>query len=78
MADLTILKNSLEELEALFIHKQDSSENFRVAVAEISKKSGCSRKAITSLVNASVNGRKEQAQEEAQETADLIGAIIDG
>lgn len=72
MTDVVELKKRMNELEALFLRKQDAAENFQIAIKETAKRCECNSKALGRYVQASAKGTREQVRMESTETVDLI------
>ena len=77
MTDVVELRKRMDELEALFLRKQDAAENFALAIREVAKKCECNRKALAKYVQATAKGTKEQVRMESTETVDLIELLED-
>lgn len=77
MSDVTIIADSLQELESLAIVKADAAENFSVAVKEIAKKASANPKALAKLVMARVKANQDSVRDESEELIGLMDALED-
>lgn len=75
MTDVVELRKRVDELEALFLRKQDAAENYAVAIREVAKKCDVHKKALAKYIQATAKGTKDQIMQESEETVDLIQAL---
>lgn len=70
--DVEAIKESMDELMALYHSKASASETYTEAVNAVAEKSGCSKKVLRKLVAARINNTEADEIKDAEELAALI------
>ena len=73
--NIDAIKDSMDELMALYHSKASAAETYTEAVNAVSEKSGCSKKVLRKLVTARCNNTDAEEVAEAEELATLIEEV---